>query len=193
MKPRSTDSSATKATAWLKVYAWPLVAVVAWLVAATAIFGGAFWRALATRLADVAWWAETTWSVIFLSVAVAWLVAISQRRRARLERAPFEGWTLELRGLKDTPEPSALYWEDVRRIRASAFEEWKFIKSAVSTVVRISTRDLNAATSRWLRRDDNRKRITVDFSRMRQHHDVAEENWEAFVEKLAESPNQVQK
>lgn len=173
----------------LRVYWGPLVAIVIYVALAFAVTGQRYLDAVANMLRDPVWWAENTLGVVVFTVLVSWVINIAARNRERLERAPYEAWTLELRGLPSSPAQTRIYWEDMRKITDSEFEYWKFVKSAVSSYCRIRTATLAAAKTRWLTCDDQERRIVIDFSRMTDQDMASPAEWPVAASKTSqESP-----
>ncbi len=169
---------------WLRVWCWPLLALVALLVVMSLLFGGTYWRRLWAFLSTPEWWAENTITLLIFTVLVGWIIDIGARERARMQRQPWEGWQLELRGLQQGVMQRSLYWEDVQRFHASEFEYWKFVRSAVSSICQIRTLDAREAEQRWLKRDAQARRIIIDFSRMQPGLDLDACNAERLQEQL---------
>jgi hypothetical protein len=120
------------------------------------------------NLASPEWWAGEIPSWLVFGVIASFLFGVfgarmEGSRRAR-EQEPFEGWKLETVG-HDVGSQS-LYYEDVRRILASDFEFFKFVKSFCSTVCQLSTRSMHEARDVWVRVDKKRRRIVIDFTRI---------------------------
>ena len=169
---------------WLKVWRWPLLVLVAFLVAMSLVFGWAYWSRLWAFFTTPEWWAENTITLLIFTVLVGWIIDIGARERDRMQRQPWEGWRLELRGLRQGVMQRSLYWEDVQRFHASDFEYWKFVKSAVSSICQINTLDAREAEKRWLERNRKARRIIIDFSRMQSGLDLDARNAERLQEQL---------
>jgi len=169
---------------WLRVWRLPFLVLVAFLGVMSLLFGGAYWSRLWAFLGTPEWWAENTITLLVFTVLVGWIIDIGAHERDRMQRQPWEGWRLELRGLREDPIKRSLYWEDVQRFHASDFEYWKFVKSAVSSICQIKTLDAGQAEQRWLERDAQAQRIIIDFSRMQPGIDLDERNAERLQEHL---------
>jgi hypothetical protein len=119
------------------------------------------------------WWVDQVASfVIFgwiIGLIAGWVASRLQARRQRLERAPYEGWKLMVKGFGDPPED--LYWADVQRCRESEFELWKWVKSICSGACLVTARSAKMAKQQgWLRIDIPAKLITIDFTVMTKEH-----------------------
>lgn len=148
----------------LSAYKWPLLAVLTWVVIALAQFGFEFLIGIWNKLHQKEWWVENTLSFVIFTILVSWVVTLVQKNREKLDQEPFTGWQVVLKGLQTSSKPQDIFWMDVQKNRASPFEKWKFIKSAVSSTCWINTPGIDEAEKRWL--SYGVKKIIVDFSKM---------------------------
>jgi hypothetical protein len=102
-----------------------------------------------------------------IAAGLQWWIADFRDRRAN-ER--YRGWTLRTIGYgpqeNDFVEESPIYFEDMRRFLSSDFELFKFIRSSCSGVAEVRLRNLGEAKGIWVFKNDELRRITVDFVRM---------------------------
>ncbi|MFZ1415280.1 MAG: hypothetical protein WAS73_11985 [Defluviicoccus sp.] len=121
------------------------------------------------NLADPEWWADQILSYALFSLiaglVAGWFANALRRRAERLEREPYEGWTLATLGFGD--EPQAIYWEDMKRFLTSDVELWRWIKSVCSTTCYLTSRTAETAKAHgWLVIDRQARRVLIDYQRM---------------------------
>lgn len=161
-------------------YIYPLLAIL-FVGLGAVLTKGAMFSIIGQKLTDGEWWAENTISLFIFTLFGGGLVWAIQEFREREARRPFEGWELETRGLNHSTK-ERIYWEDARKFDVSPFEEWKFIKSAVSNACQIKTRCREKAFGIWYWFEPKEsttpgpRTYIIDFSKMEPDRDISKWN-----------------
>ncbi len=153
---------------FLRIYWGPILAIIAFLVVAVLMTGGAYLQAIRAMLQDPAWWADATFSVIVFTVLISWVVGLAARNRQRQERTPFEGWQVRVK-TRDKELFSPLYWEEVRRFKNSPLEERRFIQSVLSSQGEwLESEGLDLVQEcDWVERNDEAREYVIDLMKFR--------------------------
>lgn len=157
-------------------WVWPLIVIAAYFAVMLLAFRLPFFTEhLWGTLRSPKWWAENGLSFVFFGLFVGWVASLFQKIRADRAREPFENWMLHVTGI--SAQPQRIYWRDIEAFFHSEFEQWKFVKSAVSNYAIIKTPDLaTAKKNKWLKAPDWKpqkaplplaeRRITISLEEM---------------------------
>ena len=150
--------------AFIWIYRLPILAIVAFVAIAFAWHRSDYWQALLSVAQIPVSWAENTYSVIVFTVLVSWVVTIAARNREKLQREPFEGWSVVVKDGSRTDE-SKLFWEEVRLFRESPLEERRFIQSVISSQdERLNVKQLDICTAAdWVDRKEVDRKYVIDM------------------------------
>ncbi|MDG4575681.1 MAG: hypothetical protein P9C36_06645 [Defluviicoccus sp.] len=126
-------------------------------------------EAVLKNLTDPEWWADQILSYALFSLIAGliagWFANALRRRAERMEREPYEGWTLVTCGFGDRPQ--AIYWEDMKRFLTSDVELWRWIKSVCSTTCYLTSRTAETAKQHgWLVIDRAARKVIIDYRSM---------------------------
>jgi hypothetical protein len=129
-----------------------------------------FFDLLWNNITSAEYWAGELPSYAVLTVLIGIVTSQAakrlEKRRLTEERRPYENWKLRIVGY-DHPDQD-LYFEDVRRLKNSDFEMFKFLKSTCTTICEIKTKALPDAKDVWFfeREEGPSRYFIVDFNRL---------------------------
>ncbi|MCV6602704.1 MAG: hypothetical protein OIF54_14285 [Cohaesibacter sp.] len=140
--------------------------MIAFFLLAFAFFRDKFLCELWNELSNPKWWATNFLAFGVFTVSVGFVVLLNERHLEQKKRDKFDGWTLIKNGFSEEAKPEPIFWRDVEKFKDSDFEMWKFVKSAVSNMCWIKTKNLADAKQRWLVVPEGEKCIIINFDKM---------------------------